>query len=195
MAGYGSQPAPQGGGQKLAFAGEGMDAEVAGQPGGHHLLVAVETIVHLKAGGIRLPTTQANEKDVTVAHGSAILGLAVNDGQRPMGIGEDVSNGHAKGGQGFFIGLMAPAQQVVKMHDACRISFPETNGATDHQPWGRSCRHWVGRGGREGEGGIRLSGDDCWATAALHLTESRQLSAVAQEALPLLRRQGQMKAA
>ena len=126
MGSCGLQPAPNGGGQSLALPGGGMNAEVTGQPCGHHLLLAMDVIVNLEAGGIQLPAGQMNEQDIPVAHGSMVTGLAMDDGQCRMGIGEDVCRGQAKPVQGFFIGLVTPAQQVVKMHDACRVGFPQT---------------------------------------------------------------------
>ena len=132
MEGCGSQPAANGGWQNLTFPGGGMDAEVPCQPCGHHLMVAVEVVANLKACGIQLLAVQVNDQAVAVAHGPLVLGLAVNDGQGCMGIGEDVFCGHAKGGQGVFIGLMAPAQQVMKMHDAGWIGFPKPDSTTDH---------------------------------------------------------------
>ena len=143
----GLQPAPNGGWQNLSFPGNGMDAKVVGQPCGNHRLIAVDTVVNLEACGVQLLAAQVNEKGVTVAHGSMVTGLAVNDGQCRLGIGENLLCSHAKLVQGVFIGLMTPAQQVMKMHDACRIGFPKTNGTTDNEPggpWERIfCRHWI----------------------------------------------------
>lgn len=140
MGSYGLQPAANGSGQSLAFSGDGMDAEVTGQPRGHHLLIAMDVIVNLEAGGLHLSAGQVNEQDIPVADGSMVAGLAMDDGQRCLGIGEDICRSYAESVQGFFIGLVAPAQQVVKMHYPCRIGFPKADGVTDDQPRG------VGRG-------------------------------------------------
>ena len=159
MGGCGLQPAPNVGRQSLALPGDGMDAEVTGQSRGHHLLMAVDVIVNLKAGGIQLLAGQMNEKNITAAHGSMVTGPAMDDGQRHVGIGEDVCRSDTEPVQRFFISLMAPAQQMVKMDDACRIGFPEAHRATDHEPWRIRnrvfCCHW-------GLGGVTPARQGLW---------------------------------
>ncbi len=75
---------------------------------------------------------------ITADQSSQKIGAAVGDGQQQIellaGGGKQRCRLEAKALETLFIGLMAPAQQLLKMQHTSRIRFTETHAAAQQQP-------------------------------------------------------------
>ena len=88
---------------------------------------------------------QLDREGITADQGPKVIGLAMHDRlghvrriAGPPRPGKYGSGRQAKPLQAFFIGLMAPAQQLVEMHHGGGVGVAEAHAALELQPGGGS---------------------------------------------------------
>lgn len=109
-----------------------MDGQVADQTAGHNGCIEMEFTSYLKAARVEPLRLQMHLQTITTMHRALEVGLAMHHRQghrRPPLLAsasrEDTAGGDAVALQALLPGLMAPAQQLVKVHHTGGISVAE----------------------------------------------------------------------
>ena len=108
---------------------------------GHGLITQVDLADHFKATGIDSFRLKVDDCRITHMHGGPEVGMAMDNRQGHVGLisastGENGTNWNPELFKAVFPGLMAPAQEVLKVHHAGGIGVAEAHGSVDFQPWG-----------------------------------------------------------
>lgn len=111
---------------------------MTGEGFGCRVAVAVEPVAELEAAWIEAAWLERNGEGITAGQWPQKVCTAVDDRQCDLRAvswpWEDLPRSDAEALQAFLVGLMAPAQQLRKMHHAGGVSLAEAHGAAQAQP-------------------------------------------------------------
>ena len=125
-----------------------INGHVSDQAMGNFLLVAEKLTVNLKTSLINPLWSQSNDQLISPMHCFVEVGAALHHRECRVGPAFLVSTSRKNSFgfnaiqlQAFFPCLMAPAQQLMEMHDASGVRITEAHGSAEVEP--RGSRHQV----------------------------------------------------